>query len=270
MFSQITALHVRFRTRIAFVYCALCILSGCEAAYPDGRYVCGDGNLCPRGFECVVSENLCYQKAGEIDEGGGFENAGANGFIKGYVDPCEGKGAYEMVCDGRTLTQCDENGGVYASDLCDSNAMCLAGTRGFGCGQCEPDSYACEGKTLQRCDQTGQYSPTAIGKFDNLTACKEELKKLGGACKVGQVKCITDVLYVCNQDQTAFNEDLSVAQCEIGFCNESLGKCNLCRPGWVTCNKKGDGIITCSDDGQRTTVTACDKSTPVCIDGVCG
>jgi hypothetical protein len=221
--AQSTRLPYRLRMRVALVCFVLFFLWGCEVAYPDGKYVCGDNFLCPRGLECRTSENLCYKKTSKIDEGGDVEVASE---ADNYVPPCNGKKALEMLCDGRTLYQCDENNDAVAWELCDSEAMCLAGTRGFGCGRCEPDSYACDGQTLQKCDQTGQYSPTPIKKFDTVYACKEELKRLGGACKVGQFKCIGDIVYKCSADQTAFEEDPSVDPCEIGFCNELLGKCN--------------------------------------------
>ena len=256
--------------RVAFVYIVLLMVSGCEAAYPDGKYVCGDDALCPHGLECRKSENLCYKNISKTGGSGDFGTAGGSNSNTNYPNPCDGKRLNQLVCDRRFLTQCDGNNGLIGSELCDSEAMCLAGIRGVGCGVCEPGSYACDGKTLQQCDQTGQHSPTLSKNFNTEKACNAELKRLGGACNLGQFKCVIDVVYKCNADQTGFEEDLNIDFCEIGFCNELLGKCNVCEPGSVICNEKGDGIVKCREDGQGETVSACGKSTPVCINGVCG
>jgi hypothetical protein len=207
--------------------------------------------------------------AGEGAAGAG--GGSGSGPIQSGAKICDGKAADEMVCDGKILYRCDGKNGVAESDVCDSKALCQAGTHGTSCGQCEPDSYTCEGLTLQKCDESGQYSAVTGKKFENVAECQKELKNPSGACKLGQFKCVKDVVYKCNDSQTEFIKDTNIKDaCKPGLCNADLGKCNVCAPGMAVCNDKGDGIITCSADGQKTDETACGKDSPICYKGVCG
>jgi hypothetical protein len=217
----------------------------CVDRAATGRRRCEQGQWRP--FTPCSDGELCDNEA---------EQSGACAPVP---EECRGRQPNEVFCQGATRIECGPDLVTVDSEQCASVQHCALGT-GSACAACLPNEHRCVDDLLQVCnaERTG---------FDDVTRCTDDPCNAGaGACTTlvclesGALRCFGDRLESCNDARDGF--DL-VELCGEGLCDSEDLECDVCLASTAACDPPSTRL-TCSEDGQRETESACPASAPFC------
>lgn len=173
------------------------------------------------------------------------------------------------ICDAEVMFKCDENGVFVSQEKCSSERHCTLGIPNGTCATCLPDTFQCEGVSLKKCaDDGSEYAPFDTCDKDELCddsagACIDS----GKACAKDSWKCEADILYQCDESQTAYKR---IRECGIGLCDAEGKECDICKKGEKHCKVGEEVILACDENGQGYEETSCSGDNPYCAEeGVC-
>jgi hypothetical protein len=148
--------------------------------------------------------------------------------------------------------------------------FCQIGVASGKCGACNPGTHHCVATQLQMCTESGVYMQQKT--CDSAALCSEAAGDCTPMLCVPNAKtCSSDgsTLQTCNADGSGYTTNGMT--CGANLCDATNHRCNKCIPNATRCS--GTTVMTCSNDGQSETLSACtaanDCSTASCSAGAC-
>ena len=182
---------------------------------------------------------------------------------------CKGSAGAWVCDDSGVMYACTDQGEIDAMTACKTPRHCQEGLRRGACAECltgGEDEYICDGAELQRCSGAGDgYVRVMTCPSEGL--CNPVVGDCTDAiCRVGQKKCLSDVLSQCRGDRTGFDD---IEACEPGLCDPEASECDVCVPGFADCRNRSTAHV-CNDEGTRLESRDCPAATPICTGaGIC-
>ena len=129
---------------------------------------------------------------------------------------------------------------------------------------CMPGTFECDGVLLKRCSDAGQWEE--MQTCDSVALCNATTGACTDmVCKPSQKTCdASGKLLTCNDNGSDF---ASEERCGAGLCDADSGRCNRCVPNAKMCS--GTMAVSCSADGQNTSMTPCTAPSGDCATSTC-